>query len=177
VFIGDVPAGSIVPDWGGPRAGLPGKGFAKVLRDAQTGESPVMSYWKQALIVSDNRIPAMGNDTSAYVYAAPAAGSPVTITVELCFRRAFQAVMDARGWNTSDIVMEEIYTTLHVQPWWRVFLPVVVRDVLTPERSCESHEHYQEEAIRDGKSKFPEQSDDTRKRSVPRKRYGVVTQC
>lgn len=126
-------AGPIVPDRGGPQAELSGKGFAKVLRDAQTGESPVVSYWKQALIVSDNRIPAMGSDTSVYVYAAPAVGSSVTITAELRFRRAFQAVIDARGWNTSDIVMEEIHTTLHVQPGWRIFLPVVVRDVPTPD--------------------------------------------
>jgi hypothetical protein len=134
-------AGPIVPSWGGPQAGLPGKAFAKVLRDVQTGESPVVSYWKQALILSDNRIPAMGSDTSVYAYAAPAVGSSVTITAELCFRRTFQAVMDARGWNSSDIMMEEIHITHHVQPWWRVFLPVVVRDAPTPERSYESYEH------------------------------------
>jgi len=49
-------SGPTVPDWGGTQAGLPGKAFAKVLRDVETGESLVVSYWKQALIVSDNRI-------------------------------------------------------------------------------------------------------------------------
>ena len=34
-----------------------------------------MSYWKQALIVSDNRIPALGSDTSHYTFAAPAGGA------------------------------------------------------------------------------------------------------
>ncbi len=122
--------GPTVPDWGGAQAGQPGTAFAKVLRDVETGESPVVSYWKQALIVEDNRIPAMGSDTSVYTFAAPVAGGPVTVTAELRFRRAFQAVMDARGWDTPDIVMEEAQTTLSVQPWWNVFLPLVIRENL-----------------------------------------------
>jgi hypothetical protein len=77
-----------------------------VLRDVQTGEEPVVSYWKQALIASDNRIPAMGSDRTAYTFAAPPGGGPVTVTAELCFRRTFQAVMDAKGWHEPDIVME-----------------------------------------------------------------------
>jgi len=36
--------GPTVPDWGGAQAGQPGTAFAKVLHDAQTGESPVVSY-------------------------------------------------------------------------------------------------------------------------------------
>lgn len=118
-------SGPTIPDWGGPQAGLPGKAFAKVLRDAATGESPVVSYWKQALIVSDNRIPALEDDTSIYTFAAPAAGSPVTVTAELRFRRAFQSVMDAKGWDVPDIVMEETQTTFSVQPWWTCHLPLV----------------------------------------------------
>jgi len=121
-------SGPTVPDWGGAQAELPGKAFAKVLRDVQTGESPVVSYWKQALIVSDNRIPAMGSDASTYAFAVPDAGGPITATVELRFRRAFQDVMDARGWDTPDIVMERARVTLDVRPWWEVYLPVVVRE-------------------------------------------------
>jgi hypothetical protein len=121
-------SGPTVPDWGGAQAGRPGKAFAKVLRDVKTGESPVVSYWKQALIVSDNRIPAMGSDTSVYTFAAPVAGGPVTVTAKLHFRRAFQAVMDAKGWDTPDIVMEEAQAMLSVQPWWDVFLPLVIKE-------------------------------------------------
>jgi hypothetical protein len=121
-------SGPTVPDWGGPQAGQPGKTFAKVLRDVETGESPVVSYWKQALITSDNRIPALGNDESVYTFAAPDADGPVTVTAELRFRRAFQAVMDARGWETPDIMMEEIHITLPAQPWWDVLLPLVMRE-------------------------------------------------
>jgi hypothetical protein len=98
--------GPTVPGWGGAQAGLPGKAYAKVLRDVLTGEAPVVSYWKQALIDSDNRIPAMGRDASLYTFAAPAAGGPVTVAAELRFRRAFQAVMDAKGWDAPDILME-----------------------------------------------------------------------
>jgi hypothetical protein len=121
--------GPAVPDWGGPQAGLPGKAFAKVLRDVESGESPVVSYWKQALIVSDNRIPAMESDASVYSFALPpTAGGLVTVTAELRFRRILQSVMDAKGWSTPDIVMEEARATLYAAPTWDIFLPLVHRN-------------------------------------------------
>ena len=98
-----------------------------MLRDAATGDSPVVSYWKQTLITSDNRIPALGSDVSTYTFAAPNAGGSVTVTAELRFRRVFQAVMDAKGWDTPDIVMEQAQTALVVQPGVDVFLPLVMR--------------------------------------------------
>jgi len=119
--------GPVVPEWGGGQAGMPGKAYAKVLRDVETGQSPVVSYWKQALIVSDNRIPAMQGDTSVYTFAMPAAGGAVTVAAQLRFRRAFQAVMDAKGWDTPDIVMEEVESVLTVQPWWSVLLPLAAK--------------------------------------------------
>jgi hypothetical protein len=119
--------GETVPAWGGAQAGQPGKAFAKVLRDAATGEWPVVSYWKQASIVSDNRIPAMGSDTSSYDFVAPSAGGTVTVTAELRFRRVFQEVLDERGWDTPDILMEQERAVLLAQPWWRAYLPVVLR--------------------------------------------------
>jgi hypothetical protein len=99
--------GPTVPGWGGAQAGLPGKTFAKVLRDVRSGESPVVSYWKQALVVSDNRIPAMDSDMSIYTFALPPGSGSVTVTAELRFRRAFQAVMEAKGWDMPDIMMAE----------------------------------------------------------------------
>jgi len=121
-------SGPVVPEWGGAQAGQPGKAFAKVLRDATTSELPVVSYWKQALIVSDNRIPAMGSDLSSYTFAAPAAGGSLTITAELRFRRTFQSLMDSKGWATSDIVMQEAQVGLTAQPWWNCYLPLVLRN-------------------------------------------------
>jgi hypothetical protein len=61
----------------------------------------------------------------------------MTVTAELRFRRAFQAVMDNRGWNTPDIVMEETHITLKEHRWWRIFLPSVIRDAPASERSRE----------------------------------------
>jgi hypothetical protein len=107
--------GPVVPEWGGDQAGLPGKAFAKVLRDVQSGESPVVTYWKQALIESDNRIPAMEGDVSAFTFALPAAGGPLTVTAELRFRRTFQEVMDTKGWGEGDILMEWAQITLAEQ--------------------------------------------------------------
>jgi hypothetical protein len=120
--------GSTVPGWGGAQAGLPGKAFAKLLRDAQTGEWPVVSYWKQTFLVSDNRIPAMGSDASTYEFALPSASGAVTVTAELRFRRVFQGVTDARGWDKPDIVMEEAWAMLPVAPWIETFLPLALRD-------------------------------------------------
>lgn len=117
--------GDTVPVWGGAQAGLPGKAFAKVLKDALTGDFPVVSYWKQTFIASDNRIPALSSDSSIYSFTAPSAGSPVTVTAELRFRRNFQAEMDARGWDEADIVMAE--KNLSILPAWEIYLPVIGR--------------------------------------------------
>jgi hypothetical protein len=120
-------SGPLVPEWGGAQAGRPGKAFAKVLRDVETGEAPVVSYWRQALIVSDNRIPAMATDRSTYAFALAERYGPVTVGAELRFRRAFQAVMDRRGWETPDVVMEEREAMLVTKPALMLFLPVVYR--------------------------------------------------
>jgi len=117
--------GPAVPAWGGAQAGQLGKAYAKVLRDVATGEAPVVSYWKQTQIVSDNRIAALESDASTYTFAAPRAGGTVTVTAELRFRRVFQEVADARGWDVPDIVMEEQETVLVAAPWWAVYLPLV----------------------------------------------------
>ncbi|MBN1657785.1 MAG: hypothetical protein JXA93_05255, partial [Anaerolineae bacterium] len=108
--------GPVVPAWGGAQAGLPGKAYARVLRDVQSGEAPVVSYWKQALIAADNRIPALGSDRSAYLFGAPAGGGPVTVAAELRFRRVFQPLMDTKGWNEPDIVMEQVDVTIGASP-------------------------------------------------------------
>jgi hypothetical protein len=104
--------GSTVPEWGGigdPNkgyyAGSPGKGFAKILSELWTGISPTAAYWNPTRIVSDNRIPAFGSDTSTYTFAAPSAGK-VTIRASLLFRRAFKELMQQKGWNVPDIPME-----------------------------------------------------------------------
>ncbi len=48
---------------------------------------------------------AFATDTSTYTFAAPAEGE-VTVEVALLFRRAFKELMDQKGWDVPDIVME-----------------------------------------------------------------------
>jgi hypothetical protein len=79
--------GDTIPSWGGEFAGYPGIAYAKVLRDVDTGESPVVSYWKQTLIVSDNRIPALGTDITHYTFDIPDEGGDLHLTVKLIFIR------------------------------------------------------------------------------------------
>jgi len=105
--------GETIPEWGGvgdPNlgyyAGLPGKGYAKILRELWTEIEPTGSYWNPTRIVSDNRIAAFASDTSTYTFTAPPDGK-VSVKVTLLFRRAFKELMDQKGWDVADIVMEE----------------------------------------------------------------------
>ncbi len=105
--------GSVVPEWGGigdPAdgyyAGQPGKGYAKILMELWTEISPSGAYWNPTRIVSDNRIPAFGSDESTYLFSAPVPGA-VEIEVILLYRRAFIELMDQKGWDDPDIVMQE----------------------------------------------------------------------
>jgi Carboxypeptidase regulatory-like domain len=105
--------GSVVPEWGGVGdpaegycAGLPGKAFAKVLAEMWTEVSPTGAYWNPTRLASDNRLAAFAGDTSVYTFAAPDDG-PATVKVTLLFRRAFKELMDQKGWNVPDVVMEQ----------------------------------------------------------------------
>ncbi len=104
--------GPVVPDWGGVGdpadgryAGLPGTTYAKVLEELWTGVSPTAAYWNQTRVLSDNRIPAMGSDTTVYRFAGPGPGG-AKVEVTLLFRRAYIDLADQKGWTIDDIVME-----------------------------------------------------------------------
>lgn len=105
--------GGTIPDWGGigdPElgyyAGLPGRGYAKILSELWTETEPAATYWNPTRTVSDNRIAAFETDASSYVFAAPTNGK-AAVRVTLLFRRAFKEVMDQKGWDVPDILMEE----------------------------------------------------------------------
>jgi hypothetical protein len=112
--------GPTVPDWGGtgdPQhgyyAGLPGRGFAKILQERWTELTPSGAYWNPTRILSDNRIAALAADTSTYVFAAPPATDgpsgrkpAIRIEITLLFRRAFKDLMDQKGWDVPDILMD-----------------------------------------------------------------------
>lgn len=98
-------AGTVNPAYSGDYSGLPGKTFAKVLRDDWTGETPTGAYWRPVTIVEDTRLPALATDTTRYSFDAPA-GKTVTVNVRLIFRRAFATLMQQKGWSDPDILME-----------------------------------------------------------------------
>jgi hypothetical protein len=111
--------GPTIPDYvgvGDPKdgyyAGLPGKIYAKILSELWTEISPTGAYWNPTRIVSDNRIPAFGSDTSTFTFTAPTDG-PASIDVTLLFRRAFKQLMDQKGWDVPDIMM--VQQTIQVE--------------------------------------------------------------
>jgi len=104
--------GPTIPPWGGEGdpaegyyAGLPGVLYAKVLADFYTGETPTYAYWRQTRLVSDNRIPALATDETAYNFALPGDAGAVTVSARLYLRRAFIELMDVKGWTTPDVLM------------------------------------------------------------------------
>jgi len=123
-------SGPTVAAWGGEVAGRPGKAYAKVLRDVITGESPVVSYWRQTLIESDNRIPAFGSDVSSYDFALPEGGGQIGVEARLLFRRAFQSLVDQRGWDLGEITMETEQLVVSTAPATWIYLPMMARSDL-----------------------------------------------
>jgi hypothetical protein len=98
--------GPVNPAYSGNYGGLPGKTFAKVLRDDWTGETPTAAYWRPVTIVEDTRLAALATDTTRYTFDAPA-GQAVTVNVRLLFRRAFYELARQKGWTDPDILMEQ----------------------------------------------------------------------
>jgi hypothetical protein len=112
--------GSTIPEWGGVGdpargyyAGLPGKTFAKVLTELWTEITPSGAYWNPTRLVSDNRLVAFATDTSSYTFSTQA-DKNVTVKITLLFRRAFKALMDQKGWDVPDIIMNQ--QTIYITP-------------------------------------------------------------
>ena len=103
--------GPVLPDWAGDLAGEPGVYFAKILEQLWTEVSPTGAYWTQTRIIEDTRLPARATDTSHYVFANPDS-SEVTVEARLVFRRAFYELMQQKGWDTPDILMESTFLKL-----------------------------------------------------------------
>jgi mono/diheme cytochrome c family protein len=110
--------GPRIPDYGGVGnpiegyyAGFPGRVYSKVLMELWTGISPTGAYWNPTRIVSDNRIPALESDTTVYTFEGSTTGE-ITVDVKLLFRRAFIELMDQKGWDVPDILMEISTLTL-----------------------------------------------------------------
>ena len=113
--------GETIPEWGGignPTlgyyAGLPGKGYAKILSELWTEIEPTGAYWNPTRIVSDNRIAAFQTDISNYIFAAPVNGR-ANVKITLLFRRAFKDLMDQKDWDFPDILMEQESITVSTE--------------------------------------------------------------
>jgi hypothetical protein len=105
--------GALLPEWTGDYAGQAGQYYAKILEDEWTGEIPTGAYWRDIRLVEDTRVAAFATDTSRYTFAAPLEGT-ITVEARLVFRRAFQKLMEQKGWDDPDILMEEETITVAV---------------------------------------------------------------
>jgi hypothetical protein len=110
--------GPTVPEYGGVGnpadgyySGLPGKVFAKILMELWTEVMPTGSYWNPTRIVEDNRLAVFASDTSSYVFPADGDGE-VQLEITLLYRRAYKELMDQKGWDTPDILMERQVLTI-----------------------------------------------------------------
>lgn len=104
-------SGPVLPPWcgvGNPEkgyvAGLPGKTFAKLLKEMWTDVFPATAYWRHTTLVSDNRLAAFAGDTSSYSFLPGETGDNV-VTVTLLYRRAPLQLMDQKKWDVPDVVM------------------------------------------------------------------------
>lgn len=112
-------SGEIIPFYGGqgdPSEGyfadLSGKIYMKVLQEIWTENYPSGAYWNPTRTLSDNRLMPFVLDTNTFVFEMGDSSS-AEISVRLLFRRATKELMDQKGWDAPDILMEE--TTILVE--------------------------------------------------------------
>lgn len=97
---------NILPNWAGSGgenndyAGLPGKGYAKILQD-RDGNYPA-PQWRLVTIRSDTRIPAMKTDISNYSFLIPNNSTELNISTKVIYRKAFKYLSKVKGWNLKD---------------------------------------------------------------------------
>jgi hypothetical protein len=99
-------SGAVLPEWMGDYSGWPGTYFAKILKDEWSGEYPTAAYWRDISLVEDTRIAAFETAKSQFVFEAENEG-PYKVDVQLLYRRAYQLLMEQKGWTDPDILMEE----------------------------------------------------------------------
>ena len=114
--------GPRIPEWGGVGgpveegyyAGVPGKGFALILKELWTNITPTAAYWNPVEVVEDTRLDPYQQDLSRYEFSAPE-GEEIRVRVRLLFRRAFKELMVQKGWTDQDILMGEVVEVLPPQ--------------------------------------------------------------
>ncbi len=115
------------PESAGNYAGLPGKGYAKVLKDlvpypADRRISSNLSalypapHWRPVILESDNRIAAGAVDASSYRFRLPqSARGPIRIIVRLFHRRTFRNWIDPQSPAIGDLLLAEQLLELKMQ--------------------------------------------------------------
>lgn len=98
--------GPVLPEWIGDLSGMPGAYFAKILRDELSGEFPTAAYWRNISLVEDTRIAAFETAENEFVFKVESEGY-YQVRVQLLYRRAYQQLMEWKGWEDPDILMEE----------------------------------------------------------------------
>jgi hypothetical protein len=109
-------AGSTVPFWGsddvpgvqpGDYAGLPGKGFAKILEGRINGQGPTVRpvlFIDAEGVFSNTLIPSGATDTTTVEFQLPPGvpqGAKVAVEARLLYRRTFRAIQVTKGWTQS----------------------------------------------------------------------------
>ncbi len=107
-------AGPTVPFWGsddvpgeqpGDLAGLPGKGFAKVLQGRINGQGPTIQpvlFIDAEGVFSNTDIPSGATDTTTIEFQLPPGvpqGASVAVEARLLYRRTFRAIQVTKGWT------------------------------------------------------------------------------
>lgn len=89
----------------GDLAGLPGKGYAKILEGRINDQGPVLRpvlFIDAETLVENSVIPSGSTDSSQYRFTLPAnlpAGSTISVDARLIYRRAFRALAVTKGWT------------------------------------------------------------------------------
>lgn len=130
----------------GDLAGLPGKGFAKVLEGRINGQGPVVRpvlFIDGERVAEDSVIPSGQTDRSTYRFQIPQ-GTPVgrniSVDARLLYRRAWRALAVTKGWTQTpggmpiEIQVAQAQATLATQGtsavgipslnWWSIGLLV-----------------------------------------------------
>jgi nitrate/TMAO reductase-like tetraheme cytochrome c subunit len=108
-------SGPTVPSWAnddvagvqpGDWAGLPGRGYAKVLEGRINGQGAVVRpvlFIDAETVAESNVIAAGATDSSSYRFTLPAGVNAADVDVEaqLYYRRAFRALAVTKGWTTT----------------------------------------------------------------------------
>jgi mono/diheme cytochrome c family protein len=107
--------GPTLPDWAGDLQGVPGVYFAKILQEVWTEVTPTGAYWNPTRIVEDTRLATFETNASVYTFSVPEENETVMVEARLVFRRAFYDLMQQKGWDTPDILMEQAVVEIPVE--------------------------------------------------------------